>query len=110
MEFKDLIKNRRLGLGLTLDEVGKSVGVAKATVQRWESGNIKNIRRDKIYALSKALHTTPAYLMGWEEKEPVKEDDELFQENIKLFSQLNEDHQKQVLKFLRFLTQTEEDD
>lgn len=67
MEFKDLIKKRRAEIGVTLEEIGKIVGVSKATVQRWESGEIKNIRRDKIEKLSQALQTTPAYLMGWEE-------------------------------------------
>ena len=67
MEFKDLVKSRRIALGLTLEEVGKIVGVSKATVQRWESGEISNMRRDKVLLLAKALHTTPAYLMGWED-------------------------------------------
>lgn len=65
MEFKDLVKNRRSELGITLEEIGKIVGVSKATVQRWESGAIKNIRRDKIEKLAKALQTSPSYLMNW---------------------------------------------
>lgn len=65
MEFKDLIYRRRKELGLTMEDVAKEVGVSKATVKRWESGEIANIRRDKIAILAKALHTTPAYLMGW---------------------------------------------
>lgn len=69
MEFKDLIRNRRDEIGLTLEEIGKKVGVSKATVQRWESGSIKNVRRDKIAKLAKALQCTPAYLMGWEESD-----------------------------------------
>lgn len=73
MEFKDLVKKRREMLHLTLEEVGKRTGVSKATVQRWESGEIENVRRDKIVKLAKALETTPAYLMGWEEqKENVR--------------------------------------
>ncbi|MGI5891984.1 MAG: helix-turn-helix domain-containing protein [Bacillota bacterium] len=67
MEFKNIIRNRRLALGLTLEEVGKRVGVSKATVQRWESGVIENIRRDKISKLAKTLQTTPASLMGWDD-------------------------------------------
>ena len=70
MEFKDFIKNRRIEIGATLEDIAKIVGVSKATVQRWESGNIANIRRDKIVKLAKALNVSPAYLMGWEE-EPV---------------------------------------
>ncbi|EFE47660.1 hypothetical protein HMPREF0863_00300 [Erysipelotrichaceae bacterium 5_2_54FAA] len=69
MEFKDLVKSRRVQLGLTMEQVGRKVGVSKATVQRWESGEICNVRRDKIAKLANALQTTPAYLMGWDENE-----------------------------------------
>lgn len=65
IEFKDKIKNRRAELNMTLEDVAREVGVSSATVQRWESGNIKNLRRDKILALANALKTTPSYLMGW---------------------------------------------
>lgn len=63
MEFKDLIRLRRQELGLTLDEVAKAVGVGKATVQRWESGNINNPRRDKIAALAQVLGISPMELV-----------------------------------------------
>lgn len=66
MEFKDKIKSLRLAMGATMEDIATAVGVSKATVQRWESGNIENIRRDKIWKLAQALHTTPADLMGWE--------------------------------------------
>lgn len=68
MEFKDKIKTLRLGRNLTMDELAKMVGVSTPTIQRYESGEIKNVRRDKIYNLSKALGTTPARLMGWEDE------------------------------------------
>lgn len=67
MEFKDIVRKRREELGLTLEEVGDAVGVSKATIQRYESGNIKNIRRDKINALAKVLRVSPGYLMGWDD-------------------------------------------
>lgn len=67
MELKDLIKARRLEINKTLEQVGNEVGVSKATVQRWESGEIKDMRRDKLSMLATALNTTPSYLMGWEE-------------------------------------------
>lgn len=66
MEFKDIIKVRRSALGLTLDDIARYVGVSGATVSRWESGDIENIRRDKIAKLAEVLQVTPAYLMGWE--------------------------------------------
>lgn len=67
MEIKDIIKARRLELGKTLEEVGREVGVSKTTVMRWENGDIDDMRRSKVVALAKALDTTPAHLMGWDD-------------------------------------------
>ena len=63
------IKELRKAKGLTLEEVGNMVGVGKSTVRKWETGIIANMKRDKIAALARALDTTPAYLMGWEEEQ-----------------------------------------
>lgn len=65
MEMKDKIKYLRESQHLTLEDIGKAVGVGKSTVRKWETGDIANMRRDKIAKLAAALHTTPAYLMGW---------------------------------------------
>lgn len=62
------IKELRTRKGMTLEEVGNIVGVGKSTVRKWETGQIANMRRDKIASLANALGTTPAYLMGWKEE------------------------------------------
>lgn len=67
MELNEKIRALRLERGMTLEEVGNLVGVGKSTVRKWESGDIANMRRDKIAKLAVALGTSPAYLMGWEE-------------------------------------------
>lgn len=61
------IRDLRALHGLTLEQVAQQVGVGRSTVRKWETGMIANMRRDKIAKLAAALHTTPAYLMGWEE-------------------------------------------
>ena len=61
------IKERRLYLGLTLEEVGKKVGVTKSTVMKWETGYIENMKRDKIVSLAEALNVSPLWIMGLEE-------------------------------------------
>lgn len=60
------IKKRRLKLGLTLQQVGDAVGVTRATIQRYESGNIENIDTKMIMKLADVLQCTPVDLMGWE--------------------------------------------
>lgn len=67
MDVKNVIKRRREELGLTMKEVAGKVGVSEGTISRWESGDIQNMKRDKIAALANALHLSPAVIMGWQD-------------------------------------------
>ena len=62
-EIANKIKTRRQELGLTLEDVAQAVGVGRSTVQRWESGMIKNMGRDKIASLAKVLQISPVELV-----------------------------------------------
>lgn len=57
------IHSKRKELKLTLEEVAKAVGVSKSTVKKWESGYIKNMRRDKIVKLAKVLKISPMEIL-----------------------------------------------
>lgn len=67
MGIKDRLKKRRRQLGMTIEDVARLAGVSSATVSRWETGDIENMRLDKIALLAKALQVTPSYIMGWGE-------------------------------------------
>ena len=81
MEFGKMIRDRRHEVGLTLEEVGNIVGVGKSTVRKWEAGTIRNLRRDKIALLAKALQLEPVDLIDIddhpEEKQLVLAPDEI---------------------------------
>lgn len=64
----ELIKKRRKELGITLEEIGDYVGVSKTTVQRWENGNISNMRRDRIKKLSEILQIDAQQLLNIEKQ------------------------------------------
>lgn len=59
------IEQLRKARGLTLAELGKKIGVAASTVQKWETGQIQNIRINKVPVIAKALGVTIEYLMGF---------------------------------------------
>lgn len=59
----DRLKDIRNKKGMTLDEVAKSVGVSRQTIQRYESGVIPNIPPDKISKLANLFNTTTDYLI-----------------------------------------------
>lgn len=65
-----LIHDRRIELGMTMKELADKVGVSEATISRWESGEIKNMRRDAVANLARALQINPKVLMNWNDDEP----------------------------------------
>lgn len=65
-----VLKRRRKELGLTLLQIAEEMNVSEATVQRWESGNIKMLRHERIAKLAQVLKVAPSSLMGWEEVQP----------------------------------------
>jgi transcriptional regulator with XRE-family HTH domain len=92
------IKNRRIELGLTQEELGKMVGYkSRTTVNKVELG-ISSLNESKILAFAKALNTTPAYIMGWNEP-TTKEENEL----ISLINQLNEEEIKELSNFVDYI-------
>lgn len=60
------IHEARKNAGLTLEELGKLVGVSKATIKRYETGEITNIPSDRIEAIAKATGVSESFIMGWE--------------------------------------------
>ena len=83
------LKERRLELGLTLEEVGDIVGVGKSTVRKWEQGMISNMGRDKIVSISKALKISPLDILEIEEQNNI----------YTIYNQLNPTRQTKVYNF-----------
>lgn len=69
MTIYERIKARRKELGLTADVVADALGVSRATVYRYESSDIEKLPTTILESLSKVLHCSPAYLMGWEDND-----------------------------------------
>lgn len=63
MKINLFLKIRRKEMGLTLLDVANACGVSEATVSRWESGDIENMRRSKIAAYAKVLHVSPNVIL-----------------------------------------------
>ncbi len=61
------IKTRREELNIGQTELAKKIQVSKQTLYKYENDIVTNIPSDKIEMLAKALDTTPAYIMGWDD-------------------------------------------
>ena len=68
-EIGHRIKARREQLQMTQEELAKKIGYkSKTTITKIENGT-NDIVQSKVCDFAKALNTTPAYLMGWEDLE-----------------------------------------
>ena len=82
------ILNRRKFLGLTQEELAQKMGYkSKSTINKIELG-INDIPQSKIAKFAEVLGTTPAFLMGWEEKENLSPSEETLTEGEKLWLEL----------------------
>lgn len=105
------IKKRRTDLNLSYQELANKTGLSKSTLQRYETGAIKNMPIDKLETLASALNVSPAYLMGWEninlKNEFNKTEDTISIKERKLlnnFNNLNEVGKDEAIKRVSELT------
>lgn len=59
--LRNRLKERRLFLGMTYKEISDKTGISKSSIQRYETGSIKNLSFDKIFKLAEALEVSPQY-------------------------------------------------
>lgn len=62
------IRECRLQRGWTQSQLGEKLGVKAAAVNKWESGLVKNIKRETIQQISVVLHISPVILIGMVEE------------------------------------------
>lgn len=77
MTVGERIRNKRIELNMTQDELAKKVGYkSRSSIQKIEAA--RDLPLKKISLMAKALDCSPGYLMGWEEAEPL-DDPALFE-------------------------------
>lgn len=60
-----LIKQKRKELGLSMEELGKKVGVSKVSIKKWEDGDVEKISTQYIKKLSEILNVSPIELLAY---------------------------------------------
>lgn len=102
--LRELRKER----GLTLLQVAERLGVTESTVQRYESGNIKNLKYETMIELAELFGVTPAYLMGWTDSKDNEDRASIeLSEAVQLFKRLNSNGRQEALNRLMEMTELE---
>lgn len=111
LELYKRIKQRRIELGYSQQKVAELTGYKDRTsIAKIESGKV-DLAQSKIVEFAKALNTTPAYLMGWENENnsAEKSNDSL---NIAAHvdgDPLTEEEQEEVINFIKFIKSKRKD-
>lgn len=101
MNIGDVIKNRRKELGMTQQDFAKLLDVNVATISRWESGDIKNMRRDKVAKISETLDIPISLLMGWDQSSS----DRLFERLMLYYRMLTAENKEELVRYAEFMHQ-----
>lgn len=78
MTVGEKIRARRQELGMTMEDLGRAIGVQRSAINKYEKDLIKDPKLSTLAALAKALDVSPMYLM---------EDDDIDQERLEALHQ-----------------------
>jgi transcriptional regulator with XRE-family HTH domain len=67
MKIGEIIKDQRKKLHMTQEDVARAVGTTKATVSRWETGDIHKMKRPIVRDLARVLQLDPVLFCQREE-------------------------------------------
>ncbi len=67
MTIGERIYKKRIELNLSVEDVAKRLNKNRATIYRYENNEIEKIPINILEPLAKILHTTPSYLMGFDD-------------------------------------------
>lgn len=89
MTVGDRIRQLRKEKGLTQEELGELLGVKKAAVQKYESGQVQNLKQSTIQKLCEIFNRNPSYFIfnDLELEKELKEDVALIEQIQKKFGE-----------------------
>lgn len=67
MTMGERIKSLRLEVNMTQEELGEKLGVQKSAVNKWEKGEVENIKRNTLEKMSEIFQKSPLYIMAFDE-------------------------------------------
>lgn len=106
VEIGKRIKYARTLKDVTLEDIAKKIGVAKSTIQRYETGKINNIKLPVIESIAKALNVNPAWIIGKSNdiSEPLPSNLQI----VNYYNQLNDLGKHEATKRVKELTYIEQ--
>lgn len=109
MSLGTLISESRKNKGMTMQELGKAVGVQASAVNKWEKGIVSNIKQSTLIKIAEVLEIdmdlmfSEAFATSYDSK-AIQLANELYEE----FSTLNQSNQAAVRMMIRALNDAQQ--
>lgn len=116
MTIGDKIKQRRIELGLSQDELAKKCGYkSRSSINKIELA--RDLPLNKVEKMAYALDVKPSYLMGWEDDIESKAElaadiyfnDDNITSFIEIYKKLNENNKNDLYLYANFLLSKQRD-
>ena len=101
MSMQNKIKERRIALGLTQEDLADKLGLQKSAIAKYESGRVENIKRSVIKKMAAALDCSAIYLLDFDGEQITPQEDQL----LKYFRTLNDGGKLRALSAIEELTE-----
>lgn len=99
------IKQARIALGYSAEQVAAYLGVSPATIYRYENGDISKLPSKHIKPLAEFLCVSPSYLMDWAEENaessPVLKEDPQIHAVSTMMEGMSKEQKDQILAIVR---------
>ncbi len=105
------IQSRRLELKLSYQDLASKTNMSKSTLQRYETGSIKNMPVDKLGVIAAALDVSPIWLLGFDNSNKFSQSEELHIEDLRKLNDLGKNkvfsYTKDLLEMPKYSSDTE---
>ena len=106
MTTGEKIRNRRLEMGMTMEDLGRAIGVQRSAINKYEKGLV-NIKSKTLAAIANALNIAPVLLLDDTDEDieqyvyvdtPKSYEARIISEGI---DKMDPERRKQALKFMQ---------
>lgn len=109
MTVGERIKQHRLEKGWTQEELGKHLGVGKAAIQKYESGQVQNLKSSAIKTLCELFDARPFDFIfddfDYDEKPEIQIINTKKDNLLKMFTTLNATGQQKIIDYAADLSE-----
>ena len=107
MTMGERISELRIQHKMSMDELGKYLGVGRSAIFKYEKGHVENLPRSTIEKMAVLFGVSPSYLMCFDEWD---KNSEALSDEVKLIERIQAKWGKNMIRIMHNFSELNEDD